>query len=100
MSTQSQTVKAVLETGEPAFLQAWIAESFAAGVARNDARGGSRLKDARAMLAALREGVQAGGEPAAFEAAPWNGLRSVLAQLSASRAASGESVGETSRFVL
>jgi rsbT co-antagonist protein RsbR len=61
---------------------------------------GHRLKDARAMLAALRDGVQAGGEPAAFEAAPWDALRGALAQLSATRAASGESVGETSRFVL
>ncbi len=57
--------------------------------------------EAQALLDALRAAAQQGGELAQFDHAPaWAGVRDVLADLSGSRAAQGQSAGDTSLFVL
>lgn len=99
MNKYNQAVDEVLRADEGAFVRAWIAESFAAGH-RNAALEGTRSRDAHAVMQAFAEGIGQGGTPEDFEGPAWSALRGALSSLSSSRAASGESAGDTSRFVL
>ena len=99
MTTPHQAVQAILGGGEQDFLQAWIAESFTGG-RRQPAMEGSRLRDGQTLMAAFAQGIHAQGDPTAFDREAWAPLRHALSDLSASRAAAGESAGDTSRFVL
>jgi rsbT co-antagonist protein RsbR len=56
--------------------------------------------EAEDILRSLRQALQAGADPNAFEAAGWSGVRETLESLSRSRAAQGQSAGDTSAFML
>jgi len=99
MSQNNQAVQAVVASDPDAFIDAWVAESFA-GSARAAGLAGTRLRDAKALLEALNEGLRQGGEAADFDSTAWAGVRGTLAALSSARAAAGESAGDTNRFVL
>jgi rsbT co-antagonist protein RsbR len=84
----------VLKAQPEEFLRAWLAEAGGSG---SSATG---QHDARELLGALHDAVRADADPVRFEDAPWARARSVLAALSASRAAQGASAGDTSQFVM
>src|SRR5690606_22133304 len=52
------------------------------------------------LLRGLRQGLQAGGDAENLQAPAWGPLREALEGLSRSRAAQGQSAGDTSVFVL
>ena len=56
--------------------------------------------EAQEILRGQRQALKAGADPENFQAAPWDPLRGVLESLSRSRAAQGQSAGDTSVFVL
>ncbi|RYF66500.1 MAG: STAS domain-containing protein [Comamonadaceae bacterium] len=61
---------------------------------------GSARSEALAIIAGLRQGLRSQADPARIEAEGWAPLRQTLEALSASRAAKGDTAGETSQFVL
>jgi rsbT co-antagonist protein RsbR len=65
-----------------------------------DANRRAMRDEAGEMLRALREALKAGGDPEQFQVPAWAPLREVLEALSRSRAAQGQSAGDTSVFVL
>lgn len=85
-----------LRDEEDAIIEEWLAELPATDV------GARRASQAEAseLLRKLREGLQAGADPARFESADWASVHDTLAGLSRSRAAQGQSAGDTSVFVL
>jgi rsbT co-antagonist protein RsbR len=86
----------LLEALQESLLGQWIEEDY-------EGRGVSsaaRKESARSMLAAIRQGLTADGDPLRFDAPAWDSLRDALAEFSSSNAAQGRSVGDTSRFIL
>jgi rsbT co-antagonist protein RsbR len=85
-----------LRDEEEAIIEEWLAELPAADV------GARRANQAEAseLLRKLRESLQAGADPARFESADWGPVHDMLVGLSRSRAAQGQSAGDTSVFVL
>jgi rsbT co-antagonist protein RsbR len=96
MKAQGIPVRELLEASHEELLKPWLAEGLDAGI--NSAW--VNQEDARKLLGALRQGIGYDGDPADFDARPWDALRGSLQSLSASRAAQGGSAGETSRFIL
>lgn len=60
----------------------------------------SAESEASAILSGFVSGLESGGDPVRLEGPAWQGLRDSLETLSGSRAAKGESAGDTSVFVL
>lgn len=60
----------------------------------------SAESEASAILSGFVSGLESGGDPVHLEAPAWQRLRDSLETLSGSRAAKGESAGDTSVFVL
>jgi rsbT co-antagonist protein RsbR len=85
-----------LRDEEEAIIEEWLAELPAADL------GARRANQAEAseLLRKLRESLQAGADPARFESADWAPVHDMLVGLSRSRAAQGQSAGDTSVFVL
>jgi rsbT co-antagonist protein RsbR len=92
---QLQTLLKVLSEEEATVIEQWLSE------VSSDA-GARRLLQAPALelLKALREGLQADGDPGTLEGPAWANLRTALDGLSRTRAEQGKSVGDTSLFVL
>jgi rsbT co-antagonist protein RsbR len=89
-------MKELLEALQESLLDRWIEESYEGkGISS-----GVRKENGRAMLAAIREGLTADGDPLRFDAPAWTALRDALAAFSSSNAAQGRSAGDTSRFIL
>lgn len=99
MKTQNTTVNDMVQADSDRFLTEWLAEAKLDNhkSKTGDARGVSEAKE---LMKAFSEGIQADGEPSSFDGREWADLRSVLGALSSSRAAQGVSSEETSRFVL
>lgn len=99
MSQDTQAVLALLSQHEEQIVSEWIQE--AAGAVRLT-DGGRRTMHAEAveLVRGVRDGLQAGAAPDDFKAAGWSTVRESLAALSRSRAAQGQSAGDTSIFVL
>ena len=100
MSQETDAVLQLLGPHEERILTEWLQEAGANASRTTEAGRRAMRSDAEDMLRSLRDALQAGGDPEAFQAAPWNGLRGALEALSRSRAAQGQSAGETSMFVL
>ncbi|GAB3776319.1 STAS domain-containing protein [Ramlibacter monticola] len=100
MSQETDAVLQLLGPHEERILTEWLQEAGANASRTTEAGRRAMRSDAEDMLRNLRDGLQAGGDPEAFQAAPWSGLRGTLEALSRSRAAQGQSAGETSMFVL
>jgi rsbT co-antagonist protein RsbR len=93
---ESQAVLALIKDDEAALVRDWLQESgIASGTGRQAAQG-----EATELLHALRDALAAGGDPEQFQAQPWTALREQLAGLSRTRAAQGQTAGDTSAFVL
>ncbi len=88
----------VLRAAPEEFLKTWLAE------AAQSSDGSSTMKtaphDAREILGSIQEALRADADLTRFDEAAWGRTRSVLSELSQSRAAQGASAGETSYFVL
>src|SRR6218665_1690216 len=93
MASHDQTLIDVLRDERPALLQAWTTATHGAR-----ASAGTR-EEADALMRALQEGLQ-GPSPHDLQSDGGTGARRLLEGLSASRAAQGQTAGDTSAFVL
>jgi rsbT co-antagonist protein RsbR len=78
-----------------------ILDEWLAGLPGAETGGVRALRsEAAELVHRLRDGLQSGADPAALDGPKWSGLTQVLDALSRSRAAQGQSAGDTSAFVL
>jgi rsbT co-antagonist protein RsbR len=88
----------VLQAAPEEFLAAWLAE--AAQTSEGSSNTKTALHDAREILGSIQEALRADADLTRFDGAAWSRTRSMLSELSRSRAAQGASAGDTSYFVL
>ena len=100
MTKETEAVLQLLGQHEEQILTEWLQEAGAASSRITDAGRRALRGEAQEILAGLRVALQGGGDPENFQAAPWSGVRQTLEALSRSRAAQGQSAGDTSVFVL
>ena len=100
MSQETEAVLRLLGQHEDRVLTEWLQEAGANSTRITDASRRSMRGDAEDILRGLREALKVGADAETFQAAPWNSLRGALEALSRSRAAQGQSAGDTSAFVL
>jgi rsbT co-antagonist protein RsbR len=96
MTQESEALAGLLQQEESAIVQQWLQQA-------NIPAGGQKAAEGEAheMLRSLQKGLQAGTDPEQFQSSPaWAPLRDTLSGLSRSRAAQGQSAGDTSVFVL
>lgn len=100
MNQEAVLVLGLVAGREDEVLTQWVQEAGGASVRVTDGARRAMRGEAEEVLRALRGGLEAGADPRAFEATPWAELRDALSDLSRSRAAQGQSAGDTSFFVL
>lgn len=100
MMKETEAVLQLLGQHEEQILTEWLQEAGAASSRVTDAARRAMRGEAEEMLHGLRDALKAGGDPDQFQAAQWAALRQTLETLSRSRAAQGQSAGDTSAFVL
>ena len=92
----TQILDALQEEKRTALIQDWIAEAKS----HNASLPKTATADAAEMATALAQALQAGASLDGFTDAKWAPLQQLLANLSRSGAAQGQTAGETSVFVL
>ncbi len=97
MSKETDAILDLVNRDRTQITSEWLQHS--GGGASEGARR-SMEGEAAELLTALQAALAAGADPEAFQAAPWSAMRDALAGLSRSRAAQGQSAGDTSAFVL
>ncbi|GAB3647507.1 STAS domain-containing protein [Ramlibacter alkalitolerans] len=100
MSQESDAVLRLIGEHEEQILTEWLQEAGANSSRITEAGRRTMRTDAGEILRGVRESLQAGADPHAFQAAEWSTVRDSLESLSRSRAAQGQSAGDTSAFVL
>ena len=100
MSQETEAVLQLLSQNEEQILTEWLDEAGANATRTSDSARRTLRTDAEDILRALRRSLQAGADPANFQADAWKSVRDALESLSRSRAAQGQSAGDTSMFVL
>ncbi|WP_332826459.1 STAS domain-containing protein [Ramlibacter sp.] len=100
MTKETEAVLQLLGRYEDQILAEWLQEAGAASTRLTDATRRAMRSEAEEILHAVRPALQAGADPDNFQAPAWNVLRQTLEGLSRSRAAQGQSAGDTSVFVL
>ena len=96
MNSEIDALQATLRDEEGDVIESWLTEArLDEPAARRSAQA-----DATEVLRLLRTALQQGSDPSQFEAAGWAGVRDALANLSRTRAAKGQTAGDTSLFVL
>jgi rsbT co-antagonist protein RsbR len=101
MSQETEAVLQLLGQHDEQILSEWMQEAGAGSNRVTEAARRSMRTDAEEILRGLREGLTADAEPEALQQdAAWSALRDSLDSLSRSRAAQGQSAGDTSAFVL
>ncbi|HZN48867.1 MAG TPA: STAS domain-containing protein [Ramlibacter sp.] len=100
MTQETQAVLQLLQRHEEPILDAWLQEAGAASARLGDASRRAMRGEAEEILRAVRDALQAGGDPDSFQSPVWSTVRHSLEGLSRSRAAQGQSAGDTSVFVL
>lgn len=100
MSKESDALLQLLGAHEDQILTEWLAEAGGDGARVTDAGRRTMRGEAGELLRSLRQGLQAGGDAENLQAPAWGPLREALDGLSRSRAAQGQSAGDTSVFVL
>ena len=100
MNQDTEAVLQLLRANEEQILNEWLQEAGAASSRITDAGRRSMRGEAAEILQALRDALQGGADPESFQAPAWGPLRQSLEALSRSRAAQGQSAGDTSAFVL
>lgn len=96
MKREYAAILSTLDGAGEAVVESWIEEAGAKDAASRR----SMEAEAREVSKALHTALSAGGDPLTLQGAGWTELRNVLESLSRSRAARGQSAGETSRFML
>lgn len=100
MTKATAAVLQLLSQHEQQIIDDWLQEAGASSSRITDAGRRSMRAEAQDLLHGVRDALQAGADADAFQAPAWNGLRHTLEGLSRSRAAAGQSAGDTSMFVL
>lgn len=100
MTQETETVLHLLGQHEEQIVTEWLQEAGAASSRNTEASRRAMRSEAEEILHGMRDALRAGGDPEQFQAAAWTGLRQTLEALSRSRAAQGQSAGDTSVFVL
>ena len=101
MTQESQAVLQLLRQHEEQILNEWLQEAGSASSRLTDAGRRTMREEAISILQGVREAFQAGADVDSFQSAPgWAPVRQALESLSRSRAAQGQSAGDTSLFVL
>ena len=100
MAQETQTLQQLLAQHEEHILTEWLQEAGSASTRITDAARRGMRGEAEDILRSLRSALQAGGQVDDFQAPAWSALRQTLEGLSRTRAAQGQSVGDTSLFVL
>jgi rsbT co-antagonist protein RsbR len=100
MKNENEMVLQLLARDENQILDEWLQEAGAASSRMTEAGRRSMRDEAQEILAGTRAALQAGGSADDFQGPAWAGLRQTLEALSRSRAAQGQSAGDTSLFVL
>jgi rsbT co-antagonist protein RsbR len=100
MTQETDTMLQLVAQHEEQILTEWLQEAGAASTRLTDANRRSMRGEAEEILQGLRTALKAGGNPDNFQTAAWEPLRQSLESLSRSRAAQGQSAGDTSIFVL
>lgn len=90
----------LLTQHEEQIVSEWLQQAGAASPRMTEAGRRTMQGEAVEIARYVREGLQAGGDVEDFRAQAWSGLRGALESLSRSRAAQGQSAGDTSVFVL
>lgn len=96
MKREHAAILSTLNGGGEAVVESWIEEAGAKDAASRR----SMEAEAREISKALHNALAAGGDPLSLQGAAWIELRTVLESLSRSRAARGQSAGDTSLFML
>jgi rsbT co-antagonist protein RsbR len=100
MTKETEGLLQLLDKHQEQILTEWLHEAGAASTRLTEAGRRAMRGEAEEILHALRPALQAGADPDAFQAPAWNAVRQALEGLSRSRAAQGQSAGDTSVFVL
>ena len=100
MNNETADLHALMAGNEEQILAEWLQEAGAASSRMTDGGRRAMRTDAEEILRGLRDALQNGGDPDNFQSAAWAPLRQGLEALSRSRAAAGQSAGDTSAFVL
>jgi rsbT co-antagonist protein RsbR len=100
LNADTSTILDVLLRDRAAVRDQWLAELQNGGGNRSAVDLQALGPQIDAVIAALDGGLRAGADTGNLDAAAWNGLRDVLANLSSGRAAQGASAGDTSQVVL
>ena len=100
MKQQNDIVLNLLSQQQDRILAEWLQEAGAGSSRVTDAGRRSMRSEAEEILQGVREALQTGGDPDVFQGPEWAALRATLESLSRTRAAQGQSAGDTSLFVL
>jgi rsbT co-antagonist protein RsbR len=100
MTKETEAVLQLLAQHEEQILTEWLQEAGAASSRVSDAARRSMRAEAQEILQGIRSALQGGGDADNLQAPAWAPVRQTLETLSRSRAAQGQSAGETSMFVL
>ena len=100
MAQETETLLQLLAQHEQHILAEWLQEAGAASTRTGESARRTMRSEAEDILNALRTGLKAGVPAEDFQAPAWSGLRQSLEALSRTRAAQGQSAGDTSQFVL
>jgi rsbT co-antagonist protein RsbR len=100
MTKETDAVLQILGKYEEQILGDWLKEAGSASSRVTDAGRRAMRGEAEDILHALRPALQAGADPANFQAPAWNAVRQSLESLSRTRASQGQTAGDTSVFVL
>lgn len=100
MKPEMQAVLQLLDKHEEQILSEWLQEAGAASTRVTEASRRAMRGEAEDILRGLRSALTRGGEPDNLQGPAWDAVRQTLESLSRSRAAQGQSAGDTSLFVL
>lgn len=100
MAQESQVIQSLLTEHEGQIISEWLQEAAPASGRTTEATRRTMQTEALEILQALRQSLAAGADPQAFQTEAWKPLRQTLESLSRSRAAQGQSAGDTSVFML
>lgn len=100
MTKENEVLVQLLSADPAPIVDEWLQEAGAASSRVTEAGRRSMRGEAEEILAGTREALRAGGRVEDLQAEAWSAVRQTLESLSRSRAAQGQSAGDTSMFVL
>jgi rsbT co-antagonist protein RsbR len=99
MTQETEAVLQLLDQHEEQIMTDWLQEASASGRVTEAGKRAMR-GEAQELAQGVRSALKAGGDPDNLQGPAWSALRQSLESLSRSRAAQGQSAGDTSAFVL